>query len=579
MSKASQPSVETKAEVDRTHRGRTRRVWLIMLLTMAVCLAATLLIGSLARVSYQQSEQRLTTLQTRLTGQVLSSVTLQSTSQLERVAGLSAESGDPLATFRSAMGPLLKPNGPYASASLVLVNQRPVILEHLGAAPLTDLTSKGVSALYQRAAHSPSVVVTRAVSGRLQRFGFLVSAHGARGAYVVAAGSQLPSSRHVTLPTNSPDAVLNFALYYGETARPSSLIETNATHLPLAGTVASEIVMFGTAHLTLVASPRASLTGAWPRELPWAILFFGIILTVAAGLFARRLAIRRTEAEEGAETARSLYDEEQRLSKELQVALLPKNLPMIDGVEFSARYLPATRGAEVGGDWYSAISIDAHRFAFVVGDVSGHGLSAASAMAPLRFTVRTMARLGYSPAAILQHADSEIDHATDNHFATVLVAVVDQTDNTCTLASAGHPLPLVVSDGHCDQLDVPVCPPLGLHLTPFTEHRVSLPPGAIVVAFTDGLIERRNESIEARIDHFRNLLASQPTTSAEAAVVLSLGMLGDTGDHEDDVAIIAIRLSREPVSHVADPEQLKEDDRMLLRPTEGSLRPSSEVLS
>jgi serine phosphatase RsbU (regulator of sigma subunit) len=561
------------------HRGRTRRVWIITVSAMAISLAATVLVSSLARVSYQQSEQRLTTLQTRLTAQLLSSATLRTSSQLDRVVGLSAESGDPLTTFQVAMAPLMKPKGQFASASLVLVRQSPVVLEHLGSAPLIRPTDNALNALYERAARSPSVVVTRVVSGRLQRFGFLVSARAAGGTYVVGAGSQLPSSRHVTLPANSPDAVLNFALYYGTRPTPSSLIETNAPGLPLTGTVATAVVAFGTAHLTLVASPRVSLAGAWPQDLPWAILAFGIVLAFAVGLFARRLALRRSEAEEGAEVARRLYDEQRSLSTELQVALLPKKLPVIEGVEFSARYLPATSGLEVGGDWYSAISIDSDHFAFVVGDVSGHGLSAASAMAPLRFTVRALAKLGLSPAAILEQADTEIDLMSDGHFATVLVGVVDRIQNTCTLASAGHPLPLVMGSGRCYELDVPVGPPLGLHLTPYTEHSVSLPPGATLVAFTDGLVERRGESIQAHVDRLRRTLAASRPTTAEAAVGLSLKTLEDPEGHEDDIAIIAIKLSAATSPESEDSHELTDADRMIMSPTKSSAISAPEVLS
>jgi Stage II sporulation protein E (SpoIIE) len=533
---------EVSPDTDSQHRFRRRRAWIITLSAMAITLAATILISSFSRASYQQNEQRLTTLQTRLTGLLLASGTLQVTSQLDRVAGLSAESGDPVSTFKSAMAPLMEPKGRFTSASLVLVTSAPTMLVHLGAAPLTSPTSSAAIARYEQAAHSPSLVVTRAVSGRLQRFGFLVSARGAAGTYVAAAGAQLPSSRHVTLPASSPDAVLNFALYYGTTPSQASLIETNAASLPIGGTAATEVIPFGTAHLTLVASPRVSLAGAWSQDLPWAILIVGIFFTLAVGVFARRLAFRRSDAEDAAEASQRLYDEQSKVSKDLQLALLPKKLPLLEGTDLSARYLPATRALEVGGDWYSAIKIDENRFAFVVGDVSGHGLSAATAMAPLRFTVGALAKLGLSPAAILQQADTEIDLIKDDHFATVLVGVVDIAARTCTLASAGHPLPLLVTDGRCDQLELPVGPPLGVHLSGFTESEVPLPPAVTLVAFTDGLVEQRGESLQARIDRLRQLLASRPPTTAEAAVERALGLTENAG-HEDDIAVIAIRMA------------------------------------
>jgi len=253
------------------------------------------------------------------------------------------------------------------------------------------------------------------------------------------------------------------------------------------------------------------------------------------------LAFRRREAEEAAEASRRLAEEQSQVSKQLQLALLPKNLPVLEGAELSARYLPAARALEVGGDWFSAVEINENQLAFVVGDVSGHGLSAATAMAPLRFSVRTLAKLGLSPATILEHADTEIDLIEDDHYATVLVGIVDLSTRTCTLASAGHPLPFVVTEDGCHQLQVPVGPPLGVHEARFTEHIVHLPANAILVAFTDGLVERRGDSIDRCIDRLRQLLNSQALSTADAAVERALVLVEDE-DHEDDVAVIALRM-------------------------------------
>jgi hypothetical protein len=103
----------------------------------------------------------------------------------------------------------------------------------------------------------------------------------------------------------------------------------------------------------------------------------------------------------------------------------------------------------------------------------------------------------------------------------------------------------VVRDGRCEQIHVPVGPPLGVHLCEFTEHRVAMPPGATLVAFTDGLVERRKESIQARIERLCQLLASPSVTTAEAAVARALDVTEGEG-HEDDIAVIAIRMQTDP---------------------------------
>ena len=170
-------------------------------------------------------------------------------------------------------------------------------------------------------------------------------------------------------------------------------------------------------------------------------------------------------AEQLAEENRHLYGEQRNVSLTLQRSLLPRALPTIEGVEFAARYIPGESGIEVGGDWYSAIAIDDHRFAFVVGDVSGRGLAAATIMAGLRYTIRAYAAIGYSPERILQMAAKEINIDTDRHFATVLVGVVDNDRREITMANAGHLPALVLSDGRSEFVEVPVGVPLGVGLS------------------------------------------------------------------------------------------------------------------
>ena len=248
----------------------------------------------------------------------------------------------------------------------------------------------------------------------------------------------MPGNRRIVIPSSSPDAGLNIAIYFGKTTSSAALVETNVSHLPLTGTVSTAVVPFGSSVLTLVISPRSPLTGRWSELLPWGILVVGLLLTIGLVAMTERLVRRRQCAEQLAEENRRLYGEQRNVSLTLQRSLLPKELPTIDGVEFAARYIPGESGIEVGGDWYSAIAIDDHRFAFVVGDVSGRGLAAATIMAGLRYTIRAYATLGYDPARILEMASKEINIGSDGHFATVLVGLVDNDRREVTMANAGH---------------------------------------------------------------------------------------------------------------------------------------------
>ncbi len=496
-------------------------------------------------LSYNRNERRLTSLQTSLTASVLQTAQPQLQATLGRVIGLTAAASDPAAAFRAAMATELAPPGQFASATLAVVQAGQVrVLGHVGSAPIQGLTSPATTQLFLQAARSSSLVTNRAVAGGQQKLGYLLSARGSGGVYVIGASQQLPVSHRVSVPAGSPDANLNFALYFGPSAEPTDLIETNATRLPLTGTVSKATVPFGNNVLTLVASPRGSLSGSWAEYLPWAILGLGILLSLAAAGVAENLVRRRT-------TAERLYQQQRSVSETLQHSLLPRRLPAIPGWEFAARYVPATKGAEIGGDWYSVVEVDDHRFAVVIGDVSGHDIAAAGVMAALRYTIRTLAMLGIPPDEILDRAAKELDAATDDHFATVLVGVVDTRLQQITLASAGHPPPLMVNDGRAEYLEVAPGMPVGVRRSrqhePIT---VQFAPGSTLVGFTDGLIEQRGRSLDAGLGQLAAVAADSAGELEELITRLLAGLTG--GRHEDDIAILAVRCSAQR----ADPRPL-----------------------
>jgi serine phosphatase RsbU (regulator of sigma subunit) len=508
-------------------------------------LGVTAVITVLARVNYTHTEQRLTALQASLTGQLLQTAPLQIESTLDRVAGLSAESSNPVATFDSAMAPSMKPRGQFVSCSLVLVSRSgPEVLAHLGAAPIRNPKGAVASAIYEQAAKSSALVTSRAVSQGVQRLGYLVSAHGPRGTFVVAAGQQLPVDSRLSIAAGSPDAQLDIALYFGKGVTSGDLIASSSPNLPIRGTVSTVTVAFGTGWLTLVAAPRSALAGGWAENLPWVILVAGLILTASVAVIAEWLARRRRIAETVAGETRELYLEQREISEALQLALLPKTLPPVRGADVVAQYLPPPRGVEVGGDWYSLTPVDADRFVFAIGDVSGHGIGAASTMASLRFSIRALAKLGMSPAEILERAGNEIDE-TDRHIATALVGIVDISDSSVALASAGHFPPLLVSSSASEYIDLPPGPPLGLRHRNYESRKFNFDIGDTLIAFTDGLIEKRGVAIDAGMQDLASV-ASRPEESARAAMAAILAELpGD--EHNDDVALLVVRRLDGPV--------------------------------
>ena len=485
-------------------------------------------------MNYGRNERRLTSLQTRLTASVLETAQPQLQATLGRVIGLTATATDPVATFRAAMGSELAPQGPFASATVAVVRAGQVqVLDHVGSAAIQSLSSSATTELFLQAARTSSLVTNRVVAGNVQKLGYLLSAKGPGGVYVVGASQQLPAgSRRTTVLAGSPDSNLNFALYFGPKTTPAAVIETNVGRLPLTGTVSMATVPFGNNVLTFVASPRGSLAGRWAEYLPWAILGLGILLSLAAAGATESLVRRRRSVE-------AQFRQQRAVSETLQRSLLPRSLPSIPGWEFAARYVPATTGAEIGGDWYSVVEIDDHRFAVVVGDVSGHDMAAAGVMAALRYTIRTLAKLGLPPDEILDRTTKELDVITDHHFATVLVGVVDSRMQEITLASAGHPPPLMLREGRAEFLRVEPSAPLGVlgpRPKPVTLHFL---PGSTLVAFTDGLIERRGRTLDAGLQQLAATAAEGSAQSDDLITRLVATLMTD--DQEDDLAVVAIR--------------------------------------
>ena len=185
-----------------------------------------------------------------------------------------------------------------------------------------------------------------------------------------------------------------------------------------------------------------------------------------------------------------LYDAEHTRAQELQRGLLPRTLPSLMAVTAAARYLPASEGIQVGGDWYDIIPLSGERVALVIGDVMGHGLSEAATMGQLRTAVHTLADLDLPPGELLTHLNDLVGALGDDFYATCSYTIYDPTTNICTVASAGHPpLAIVRPDGAVHFPHAVADPPLGAAVPPFETHEVHVPEGSLLVLYTDGLVE------------------------------------------------------------------------------------------
>lgn len=216
------------------------------------------------------------------------------------------------------------------------------------------------------------------------------------------------------------------------------------------------------------------------------------LLTALSGLVGQSL-----------ERAR-LYDVEHARAQELQRGLLPRTLPRLPAASAAARYLPAGRGEEVGGDWYDVIPLSADRVAMVIGDVMGHGITEAATMGRLRTAVRTLADLEMPPDELFSRLNDLVSDLGEDFYATCLCAVFDPVARTCSYSLAGHPPPLVVHpDGTVHSPDVAPDPPLGAATPPFETHQLHLPDDCLLVLFTDGLVESATRDVDQGLAQLR----------------------------------------------------------------------------
>ena len=239
-------------------------------------------------------------------------------------------------------------------------------------------------------------------------------------------------------------------------------------------------------------------------------------------------------------TERVEYDRQHRIAETLQRALLPQDLPSVDGLAFAARYLPAEVGFKAGGDWYDVIPLANGDVGLVIGDVAGHGLEAASVMGQLRMAVRAYALEGHHPADVVAHADAVLRIVAPQELATILYAEVDPASGRVGLVSAGHPPPIVIGADGARYLEPPRQPPIGVARTStFGELVVELDPGTTIVLYTDGLIDRRDIALDEGMERLLAAAGTDRDRPVEAVCRELITALVPS-EATDDIALLAM---------------------------------------
>ncbi|MEW2376893.1 SpoIIE family protein phosphatase [Micromonospora sp. NPDC047812] len=253
---------------------------------------------------------------------------------------------------------------------------------------------------------------------------------------------------------------------------------------------------------------------------------------------ARTPVLRQlAQAVAAAVEAQRSFDEEHRIAVTLQRSLLPRRIPQVNGLDMAVRYEPASAQTEVGGDFYELVMLDGHLL-LAIGDVAGHSLHAATVMAELRHAVRAYAVEGHQPGEILHRVNELMRTLLPNELATICVLLLHPPSGRVRLASAGHLPPALSLDGKVEFVQHSA-PLLGVRAQRPPDLEFVLPAGATLVFYTDGLIERRDTTIDDGL----------------AALAVAAGRIEDDLDQfcerllvelappeiHDDVAVVALR--------------------------------------
>ncbi|MCU1677183.1 MAG: hypothetical protein JWM93_1941 [Frankiales bacterium] len=355
-------------------------------------------------------------------------------------------------------------------------------------------------------------------------------------------------------------ATISVVTWFGYTRQ----VAMTYQHIPVAAPTPMSAAVRGAApvHLTIdemqaqyptmVISDEATADNAHFAALP--LIVAGTVVGVMTVGFASRdpftsddfAFMEALAAQSGESLLRAqLLERMSDVTGSLQSSLAPTPVPDVDGVELAAVYRPGGDEVEqVGGDWYDAIPLPDGLVALVVGDVMGRGVHASAVMTRTRAAVRAYVAVDPTPATVLSNLDRYLVQEDTDDFVTCVYVLLDRKSRVARYVNAGHPPVLVVGpDGvtrwpATDDGDVPV----GMLTHPRSEHTVPLEPGASLVLFTDGLVERRDREFGAGIAALDAAARAVPWDGGLGHAVDALVRASVGSDVDDDVTVLAARL-------------------------------------
>jgi serine phosphatase RsbU (regulator of sigma subunit) len=304
------------------------------------------------------------------------------------------------------------------------------------------------------------------------------------------------------------------------------------------------------------------------RAIVWANFFaLAAVLAVAAAaalytVQEYRLGMRLERERDNAERQRrrsaemrAAYEAEKRIADTLQEAFAARSLPELPTLRLSAAYVAATEEAKVGGDWYDALPLSQDRVMLAIGDVTGHGIEAAVAMNKARQMLIGCALVDPTPGHVLARVNAELV-AERSPMITAVAGLVDARTREFRYASAGHPAPVLLEPGRPARFLEVGSLPLGVNAdTQYATHRVASAPGALLVLYTDGMIEHSHDVLQGE-----TILLEAVESAAERAVEDPAKAIRDAifsrYQISDDAAILAIRFLDAAVAAASEKDAL-----------------------
>ncbi|MDQ1685385.1 MAG: hypothetical protein QOC82_2122 [Frankiaceae bacterium] len=411
------------------------------------------------------------------------------------------------------------------------------------------------TATFDRAMTTDQIVPT-SIIGSDRRLGFALGAPAAPKDTVLYRESALGPVAPPRQASTAPFAELELVIYASTKPDPKLVLAATTPNLPLRGEVRSVTLQAGPVRWLTQVRPRTPLVGDLAAHAGWVSLGVGLLGALLVAAVVESAARRR-------DAALALYDAEHQVAETLQRSLLPR-LPALPGLDVAARYLASGAGQQVGGDWFDVFPVAGNRVGIVVGDVIGHDLEAASAMAQIRASLRAYAIDGAEPVEVITRLDRLVDALGLTQLVTVVYGVLEpaKSDGSRRLryTNAGHLAPLLRHrDGSVETLDGGESVVLGAPIAAnHSQGETVIEDGAVVVMFTDGLVEVPGGSLDDRLRRLSETIASQPDPAAEALCDRVLaGMSPET--LRDDIALLAVRIANGtgvPVDRAAETDMM-----------------------